>query len=112
MNPDFAEILSERTAAGAEFIVVGAFAVAAHGNLARPATSTSGCGRHMTTQLVCFRRFAHSVHRCSDCRSTTSPDILAGIDGVGWEEAWQRRVIAKLGSAMVPVLSLFDPRHR
>src|SRR3954451_13815266 len=32
MNPDFAEILSELTAAGAEFIVVGAFAVAAHGN--------------------------------------------------------------------------------
>lgn len=29
MNPDFAEILSELTAAGAEFIVVGAFAVAA-----------------------------------------------------------------------------------
>ena len=32
MNPDFAEILSERTAAGADFIVVGAFAITAHGN--------------------------------------------------------------------------------
>jgi 2,4-dienoyl-CoA reductase-like NADH-dependent reductase (Old Yellow Enzyme family) len=32
MNPDFAEILSELSAAGAEFIIVGAFAVAAHGN--------------------------------------------------------------------------------
>jgi hypothetical protein len=32
MNPNFAEMLSELTAAGVEFIVVGAFAVAAHGN--------------------------------------------------------------------------------
>ena len=32
MNPDFAEILSELSAAGTEFIIVGAFAVAAHGN--------------------------------------------------------------------------------
>jgi hypothetical protein len=31
VNPDFAEILSELSAAGVEFIVVGAFAVAAHG---------------------------------------------------------------------------------
>jgi hypothetical protein len=32
MNPDFAEMLSELIAAGVEFIVVGAFAIAAHGN--------------------------------------------------------------------------------
>ena len=32
MNQHFAEILSELSAAGAEYIVVGAFAVGAHGN--------------------------------------------------------------------------------
>lgn len=32
MNPDFSDILSERTAAGVEFMIVGAFAIAAHGN--------------------------------------------------------------------------------
>lgn len=32
MNPDFAEILSALSAAGADYLVVGGFAVAAHGN--------------------------------------------------------------------------------
>ena len=31
MNPDFAEILSELSAAGADFLIVGAHALAAHG---------------------------------------------------------------------------------
>jgi hypothetical protein len=35
-------------------------------------------------------------------------DILAGIDGVAFEDAWQRRVLAPLGSATAPVLSLVD----
>ena len=32
MNPDFRDILSEFTAAGVEFLVVGAYALAAHGH--------------------------------------------------------------------------------
>jgi hypothetical protein len=32
MNPHFAEMLSALSAAGADYLVVGAFAVAAHGN--------------------------------------------------------------------------------
>ena len=35
-------------------------------------------------------------------------DILAGIDGVAFEDAWSRRVIADLGSVSAPVLSLVD----
>src|SRR5262249_23322113 len=35
-------------------------------------------------------------------------DILSGIDGVAFEDAWQRRVIADLGSIKAPVLSLVD----
>ncbi len=31
MNPDFVEMLSELSASGAEFLVVGAHALAAHG---------------------------------------------------------------------------------
>jgi hypothetical protein len=41
MNPDFAEV-SELTAAGAEFLVVVAFAIAAHGN-----PRTTGGHRHL-----------------------------------------------------------------
>jgi hypothetical protein len=32
MNPDFVEMLSELSAGGAEFLVVGAHALAAHGS--------------------------------------------------------------------------------
>ena len=64
MNPHFSEMLSELSGAGVDYIVVGAFAIAAHG--------------------------------------------LAGIDGVSFDEAWPRRLIAKLGSASAPVLSLVD----
>ena len=51
MNPDFADILSALSAAGVEFLIVGAHALAAHGVAARPpATSTSGCVRRRTTR--------------------------------------------------------------
>jgi hypothetical protein len=35
-------------------------------------------------------------------------DILAGIDGVSFEDAWPRRVMVELGSINAPVLSLVD----
>jgi hypothetical protein len=35
-------------------------------------------------------------------------DILAGIDGVTFEDAWPRRVMATLGTSKAPVLSLAD----
>ena len=35
-------------------------------------------------------------------------DILAGIDGVTFEDAWPRRVEANLGTLTVPVLGLAD----
>jgi len=35
-------------------------------------------------------------------------DILSGIDGVAFEEAWSRRVSASLGACEVSVLSLID----
>jgi hypothetical protein len=35
-------------------------------------------------------------------------DILTGIDGVSFDDAWSRRVEAELGALRVPVLSLPD----
>jgi hypothetical protein len=123
MNPDFAEILSELTAAGAEFIVVGAFAVAAHGNpratgdidiWVRPTRDNAA---RVLQALRAFGAplFGLSIEDLMDEQTVfqigVAPvriDILAGIDGVTWEEAWQRRVIAKLGTSTVPVLSLVD----
>src|SRR3954471_21920010 len=123
MNPDFAEILSELTAAGAEFIVVGAFAVAAHGNpratgdidiWVRPTLENAG------RVLRALRAFGAPmfdltvedlVNEQTVFQMGVAPvriDILAGIDGVSFEDAWSRRVSAQLGPAEAPVLSLID----
>jgi len=123
MNPDFAEMLSELTAAGVEFIVVGAFAVAAHGNpratgdidiWVRPTRENAA---KVLQALRAFGAplFGLTIDDLADEQTVfqigVAPvriDILAGIDGVRFEDAWPRRVSAKLGPSQVPVLSLID----
>lgn len=123
MNPDFAEILSELSAAGVEYIVVGAFAVAAHGNpratgdidiWVRPTRENAA---RVLQALRAFGAplFGLSIDDLVDEQTVfqigVAPvriDILAGIDGVTFEDAWPRRVSAMLGSSKAPVLSLID----
>lgn len=123
MNPDFAEILSELSAAGVEFIVVGAFAVAAHGN--PRATGDIDIWVRPTREnaervLRALRAFGAPMfdltvedllNEQTVFQMGVAPvriDILAGIDGVAFEDAWRRRVSAQLGPAEAPVLSLID----
>lgn len=123
MNPDFAEMLSELIAAGVEFIVVGAFALAAHGNpratgdidiWVRPTRENA---ERVLRALQAFGAplYDLAIEDLIDEQTVfqigmppVRIDILAGIDGVQFEEAWPRRVIAELGSLQAPVLSLID----
>lgn len=123
MNPHFAEILSELSAAGVEYLVVGAFAVGAHGNpratgdidiWVRPTRENA---ERVLKALRAFGAplFGLSIDDLVDEQTVfqigVAPvriDILAGIDGVTFEDAWPRRVIATLGSSKAPVLSLVD----
>jgi hypothetical protein len=123
LNPDFAAMLSELSAAGVEFIVVGAFAVAAHGNpratgdidiWVRPTRDNAA---KVLQALRAFGAplFGLSIDDLVDEQTVfqigVAPiriDILAGIDGVTFEDAWPRRVDAVLGSTKVSVLSLLD----
>lgn len=123
MNPDFAEILSALSAAGAEYIVVGAFAVAAHGNpratgdidiWVRPTRENA---ERVLQALRAFGAplFDLTIDDLVDEQTVfqigVAPvriDILAGIDGVEFEDAWPRRVMAALGTESAPVLSLVD----
>ena len=123
MNPDFSDILSELTAAGAEFMIVGAFAIAAHGNpratgdidiWVRPSRENA------ERVLVALRAFGAPLADLSTddlideqtvFQIGVAPvriDILAGIDGISFEDAWPRRVEANLGTLTVPVLGLAD----
>jgi hypothetical protein len=123
MNPDFVAILSELTNAGAEFIVVGAFAVAAHGNLrstgdidiwVRPTRENAAL------VLRALRAFGAPLFGLSEddlvdeqtvFQIGVAPvriDILCGIDGVEFPGAWSRRQMGNLGGLDVPVISLED----
>jgi hypothetical protein len=123
MNPDFAAMLSELSAAGADFIVVGAFALAAHGNpratgdidiWVRPTRANA------ERVLAALRRFGAplfdlTVEDLADEQTVfqigmppVRIDILAGIDGVTFDEAWARREMADLGPLQAPVLAVVD----
>ena len=123
LNPHFAEMLSELSAAGAEYLIVGAFAIAAHGNpratgdidiWVRPTRENAS---RVIRALKSFGAplFDLSIDDLVDEQTVfqigVAPvriDILAGIDGVMFDDAWSRRVDVMLGTTMTSVLSLVD----
>lgn len=123
MNRDFVEILQELSATGAEFLVVGAHALAAHdrpratGDLdiwVRPTTENAS---RVWSALV---RFGAPLDRLT-LEDLTAPDItfqmglppnrvdiLTGISGVTFDEAWPNRLTVERGSLHYPVIGRED----
>ena len=123
MNPDFVEMLSELSASGAEFLVVGAHALAAHGypratgDLDIWVRADSGNGQRV---LEALRRFGAPLFDLT-LEDLTKPgtvfqigtapariDILTGLSGISFEEAWPRRTTVKVGSLSVGVIGRED----
>ena len=118
MNPDFADMLSALSAAGVDFLIVGAHALAAHGvpratgdldiwvrptpdNAARTLQALTAFGAPLTDLS------AEDLTRPDTVFQMGVPpariDILSGITGVSFEEAWARRVVVPLSGLDVPV---------
>jgi hypothetical protein len=123
VNRDFVEILSELFAAGADFLVVGAHALAAHG--VPRATGDLDIWIRPTPDnadrvLNALRRFGaplHDLDRDDLTRTDTvfqigvppaRVDILAGISGVVFDDAWDRRLIVAIDGVDLPVISRTD----
>ena len=123
MNRDFAEMLSALSEAGAEFLIVGAHALAAHGIVR--ATGDLDVWVKPTREnaervMRALRAFGTPLMDLPiDDLTKTDPvfqvgvepsrvDILSGISGVGFDEAWSRRMVLNLEGATVPVLSRAD----
>ncbi|MFN0009342.1 MAG: hypothetical protein ACKVXR_15670 [Planctomycetota bacterium] len=123
MNRDFSDMLSALSAAGAEFLVVGAHALAAHG---RP-RATGDLDLWVRPTPANADRVWKALARFGAPLSTLSVedlvrpgivfqvglppcriDILTAIDGVAFEEAWPRRIRVRIGSQEVPVLGRQD----
>ena len=123
MNRDFVEMLSALSEAGAEFLVVGAHALAAHGTPRAIGDldiwinpTRENAGRVMTA----LRAFgAPSADLTLD--DLTKPetvlqigvvpcriDILTGISGVVFDEAWKRRMVLEMEGVEVQVLGRDD----
>jgi hypothetical protein len=123
MNRDFVEMLAALSAASVEFLVVGAYAMAAHG-LPR-ATGDIDIWVRPTPENAA--RVMHAVHAFGVplfdltvedlLRSDTvfqigvAPnriDILTGITGVGFDEAWRNRLTVTIDDQIVPVIGIAD----
>ncbi len=119
LNPDFRDMLCELSAANAEFLVVGAYAMAAHGVpratgdldvWVRPTPSNADL------VFAALARFGAPLQNLSPADLTepgvvfqvgVAPrriDILTSIDGIGFEPAWNNRVMVRIGDLNVPVL--------
>lgn len=123
MNPDFHDMLSAFVAEGVEFMVVGAYALAAHG--APRATGDIGLwigtrGQNPARVHRALVGFGAPVDRLSPddlagpdlmFQIGVAPqriDILTSVEGVEFTDAWPRRLIIELGGLRVPVISRDD----
>lgn len=120
MNLDFRDLLSEFNAAGVEYLVVGAHALAAHGIVratkdldlrVRPSPDNA---RRVLRGLAAFGAPLHDLTE----QDLVAPglifqigvepvriDVITGIDGVEFEEAWHARLSTRFADQPASVLS-------
>jgi hypothetical protein len=123
VNRDFVEMLSALSAAGVKFLIVGAHALAAHG--APRATGDLDIWVQATTEnaarvLTALRQFGAALLDLSEadlCAEDTvfqigvppsRIDILTGISGVGFDDAWERRMDIAIGTLTVATIGRLD----
>ncbi|MGA8808363.1 MAG: nucleotidyltransferase [Thermoanaerobaculia bacterium] len=120
MNPDFRDLLAAFNARGVEFLIVGAYALAAHGLVratkdldvwVRPDPAN---GKRVLAALADFGAPLHdlSVDDLSQpglvFQIGVDPvriDVITAIDGVAFPDAWDQRVSARFADQDASVLS-------
>jgi len=123
MNPDFLDMLSALSDAGADFLVVGAHAVAVHatpratGDLDLWVRPTAENARRVWEALEAFGASLQDLE-LGDLTSDdlvyqigVAPsriDILTDIGSLDFERAWQGRVEVEIGGRTVPVIGRAD----
>lgn len=120
MNPDFLDMLSALNAAGAEYLMVGAYAMAAHGYPRATADVdfwVRPTPENATRVMHALRAFRAPMLGLTETDLASDDlifqiglpprriDIITGIDGVEFDEAWQDKVVAQFGSVPCYVIS-------
>ena len=121
LNDDFRDVLACLREAGAEFVIVGAHALAAHhlpratGDLdvlVRPSTTNASrvfralaeFGAPLDAHGVTAADFAAEGNVYQLSLPPRRIDILTSISGVSFDEAWRGRVDVTIDGEAVPVL--------
>ena len=123
MNRDFAEMLAALSGAGADYLIVGAHAVAAHGqpratgDLDLWVRPTPDNAARVWQALVAFQAPLHDL----TVEDLATPDvvfqigippcridILTAITGVQFEESWPRRVALTVEGVELPFIGRKD----
>ena len=119
VNRDFAEMLSALSEAGTEYLVVGGYAVIAHGY--PRATGDIDIWVRPTPEnaervMLALKRFGAPLADLTEQDLVTPGlifqigvvpnriDILTEIDGVTFDEAWASRITASVEGQEIPVL--------
>lgn len=120
LNPDYRDILSAFESAGVDYLLVGAYALAAHGHpratgdidlWVRPTQENAEC---VLQALQSFGAPLSAVRREDFAKPEVvfqigvSPrriDILTSIDGVAFSPAWEDRMEVEMEEIVVPVIS-------
>jgi hypothetical protein len=125
MNPDFTDFLTALISADARFIVVGAHALAAHGvpratgDMDVWIDRTSENAARVWQALAAFGAPATALGlKPADLEVPDTVvqiglaprriDILTDVTGLGFDQAWNRRVVHQVGVLAVPFLGRDD----
>jgi hypothetical protein len=123
LNRDYNDILSALSAESAEFLIVGAYAVGAHG-IPR-ATGDIDIWVRPTPEnarrvMRALQRFGAALLDLTERDLATADtvfqmgvapsriDVLTGISGVTFDQAWPSRVTVAIEGLMVPVIGRDD----
>ncbi len=123
MNEDFRDLLSALSAAGAEYLVVGAQAVGIHAIPRATGDLDVWVGFHAenaTRVWNALGEFGAPLHELSveDLRKPNlifqmgvvplRIDIITSVEGLTFEECWPRRISATYHDLEIPVIGLED----
>lgn len=122
-NQDFRDLFAAFNAHGVEYLVVGAHALAVHGHIRatkdldvwiRPSVTNAG---YLLKALAFFGAPIEKISPSDFAQPGTTLqigvdplriDILSAVDGIGFDEAWRRRIAARFADQTVNVISRED----
>lgn len=120
LNPDYQDMLSAFAEENVKYLLVGAYALAAHGYVRATGDMdlwVESSPDNTARIMAALRRFGAPLHQIEEQDFETPDtvfqigvaprriDILTTIDAVDFETAWEARTVVEVSGSSVPVIS-------